>query len=172
MAQVPSPPSCCFRARRLPGPCRRRRAEVSRNYQVGNFQQIEVAGPYDVEFGRRQPERFGPRPARSCSSKTVVEVQGDKLVIHPEEQHGFPHWGWGSHGKAHFTVTVPQLTRRHDRRIGRHQVDQVQGDSFEGTVAGSGGLDVGCARRPVAEALDRRLGQREGGQRQSAERRL
>src|SRR6476661_7950017 len=68
---------------------------VSRNYQVGNFQAIEVAGPYDVQV------RTGANPGVSASGsqklleRTVVEVRGDKLVIHPEEHHGWFHFGWG-----------------------------------------------------------------------------
>ena len=82
---------------------------VARNYQVGNFQQIEVAGPYDVDV------RTGSRATVSASGpekllgSTVVAVQGDKLVIHPENSHGL-HFGWGIHGNARFTITVPQLT--------------------------------------------------------------
>src|SRR4051812_47188236 len=83
---------------------------VSRNYQVGNFQQIEVAGAYDVEV------RTGGKPAVSAQGseklleRTVVEVRGDKLVIRPEHQKGWFHFGWSSHGKAHFVVQVPQLS--------------------------------------------------------------
>ena len=36
-------------------------------------------------------------------------VDGDKLVIRPERHDGWFHFGWSSHGNAHFMVTVPQL---------------------------------------------------------------
>lgn len=114
---------------------------VARNYQVGNFQQIEVAGPYDVDV------RTGSGPTVSASGpekllgSTVVAVQGDKLVIHPENNHGF-HFGWGIHGNARFTITVPQLTGATIAGSGGIHVDRVQGQSFEGEVAGSGGLEV------------------------------
>src|SRR6478735_7984760 len=94
--------------------CGQTRAEgagptVSRNYQVGNFQEIEVAGPYDVDV------RTGTNPGASATGsqnlldKTVVEVRGDKLVIRPQENKGWFHFGWSSHGKAKFSVTVPEL---------------------------------------------------------------
>jgi len=116
---------------------------VSRNYQVGNFQKLEVAGPYEVEV------RTGGNPGVSATggekllSQTTVEVQGDKLVIRPQQQHHFFQWGFGSHGKAHFTVTVPQLSAATIAGSGDINVDKVQGDAFEGTVAGSGSLGVG-----------------------------
>src|SRR4051794_38570678 len=57
---------------------------VSRNYQVGGFDQIEVAGPYNVQV------RTGANPGVSASGGAklmehmVVEVQNGKLLIHPE----------------------------------------------------------------------------------------
>ena len=136
---------------------------VSRNYQVGKFQKIEVAGPYEVQV------RTGANPSVSANGseklleRTVVEVKGDKLLIRPEESKGWFHFGWSTHGKANFTVTVPQLSGATIAGSGGIKVDKVQGDRFEGTVAGSGGLDVGASRRPDAQARDRRVGQRQGG---------
>lgn len=74
--------------------CGQSRAEdggptVQRSYQVGNFQRIEVAGPYDVDV------RTGAKPSVSATGpeklleQLVVEVKGDRLVIHTEK-----HGGW------------------------------------------------------------------------------
>ena len=115
-------------------------ATVSKNYNVGNFQQIEVAGPYEVEV------RTGSNPSVSASGSekllehTQVDVQGDKLVIRPESQRGFFHWGWGHHGKAHFVVTVPQLSGATIAGSAGITVDKITGNAFEGEIAGSGDL--------------------------------
>jgi hypothetical protein len=116
---------------------------VSRNYQVGNFQEIEVAGPYDVQVRTGGQPGVSARGSEKLLERTVVEVKGDKLVIHPEQNKGWFHFGWTSHGKADFTVTVPQLRGATIAGSGDIKVDKVKGDSFEGTVAGSGGIDVG-----------------------------
>jgi hypothetical protein len=115
---------------------------VSRNYQVGNFQEIEVAGSYDVDVRTGANPSVSAQGSEKLLERTVVEVKGDKLVIHPQRESGF-HWGWSSRGKAHFTVTVPQLRGATIAGSGDIRVDQVRGDRFDGTVAGSGGLDVG-----------------------------
>jgi hypothetical protein len=115
---------------------------VSRNYQVGNFQQIEVAGPYDVEVRTGGNPGVSAKGSEKLLERTVVEVRDDKLLIHPEQHNGFFHLGWSSHGKAHFTVTVPQLSGATIAGSGDIRVDKVQGQRFEGTVAGSGGIDV------------------------------
>src|SRR5438477_13044577 len=85
-------------------------ATVSRNYQVGNFQEIEVAGPYDVEVRTGGNPSVSAQGSEKLLERTSLEVKGDRLVIGPEQQHGWFSFGWSSHGKAHFTVTVPQLS--------------------------------------------------------------
>jgi hypothetical protein len=115
---------------------------VSRNYQIGNFQTIEVAGPYDVEVRTGSNPGVAARGSEKLLERTVVEVRGDKLVIRPQEHHGWFSFGWGTRGKANFTVTVPQLSGATIAGSGDINVDKVQGNRFEGAVAGSGGLNV------------------------------
>lgn len=116
---------------------------VSRNYQVGNFQEIEVAGPYEVTVRTGGNPSVSGQGSQKLLDRTVVEVRGDKLVIRPQEQNHFFNWSWGSHGKADFTVTVPQLSAATIAGSGDIQVDNIRGDRFDGAVAGSGGLNLG-----------------------------
>jgi len=119
-------------------------ATISRNYQVGNFQKIEVAGPYEVEVRTGSNPSVAARGSEKLLERTVVEVKGDSLLIHPQESKGWFHFGWSSHAHANFTVTVPQLRGATIAGSGDIKVDKVRGDRFEGTVAGSGGIDVGA----------------------------
>jgi hypothetical protein len=114
---------------------------ISRNYQVGNFHQIEVGGSYDVDVRTGAALSVSARGSQKQLDRTVVEVQGDKLVIHPQNNHSFFHFGV-SGGSAHFTITVPQLTAATMAGSGGMKVDRVQGQGFEGTVAGSGNIEV------------------------------
>src|SRR3982750_1248014 len=82
---------------------------VSKNYSVGNFSSIEVAGPYDVEVRTGSNPSVSGRGGQKLLERTVVEVEGNRLVIRPENNRNMFHWGWGNRGKAHFVVTVPQL---------------------------------------------------------------
>lgn len=115
---------------------------VSRDYHVGDFQQIEVAGPYDVEVRTGSGPSVSARGSEKLLERTVVEVRGDKLLIHPESSHRFFSWGWSSHGKASYTVTVPQLSGATIAGSGAIQIDKVGGQQFDGSVAGSGGLGI------------------------------
>lgn len=142
---------------------------VSRNFQVSDFQEIAVAGPYDVTV------RTGAKPSVTAQGpekvldQAVVEVNGDKLVIRTENH--FFSWSWGSHGKTTFTVTVPQLRKAVLAGSGDLQINAVTGDSFEGALAGSGDLGVGSVevqslKLGLAGSGDAKIG---GGKAQSAE---
>lgn len=117
---------------------------ISRNYSVGGFTAIEVAGPYAVEV------QTGGNPSVSASGPEkmiehmIVEVKGDRLLIHPQEQSGFFRHGWSfSGGTVHVTVSVPQLQGAAIAGSGDLQVNAVKGAAFEGSVGGSGNLGVG-----------------------------
>lgn len=117
---------------------------VARNYQVGNFDKIEVAGPYDVQV------RTGANPSVSANGpqklleKTTVEVKDGKLIIHPLRKHSWFNFGsWSTHGKATLMVTAPQITGATIAGSGDLRIDKVEADDFKGTVAGSGDLDIG-----------------------------
>lgn len=146
-------------------------ATISKNYNVGNFSAIEVAGPYDVDVRTGGAPGVSARGSEKLLDRTAVEVKGDKLLIHPQEHHGFFSLGWSSHGKASFTVTVPQLSGATVAGSGGIKVDKVEGDRFEGTIAGSGDLDVDSAN---VKALKLSIGgsgsaKAAGGTAQSAE---
>lgn len=130
------------------GGCSQARGEsagpaVHRNYPVGAFQQIEVAGPYDVEV------RTGAAPSVQASGpqeqieRMVVEVKGDTLSIHPEKKNSMFNMGWEKNDKVQLVVTVPQLRGAEIAGSGGIRIDQVRGDQFKGEIAGSGDLSIG-----------------------------
>jgi hypothetical protein len=115
---------------------------IARNYQVGGFDRIEVAGPYDVTVRTGSGPTVSARGPQKMIEHMVVEVKDGELSIHPERQNGWFHTGWHFHGKVQLAVTVPQLRGATIAGSGDVQVDQVRGERFDGTVAGSGALNV------------------------------
>lgn len=115
---------------------------VSRNYPVGNFQEIEVAGPYDVTVHTGANPGVSARGGENLLDRTTVEVEGDKLVIQPKS-HGLFSFSFGTHHKTEFTVTVPQLSSATLAGAGDLNVDAVHGDSFEASLAGAGDVAIG-----------------------------
>lgn len=117
---------------------------VSRNYQVGNFERIEVAGPYEVQVRTGANPSVSANGSQKLLEKTVVEVKDGELVIRPERKHRwFNFGGWSTHGKATLMVTVPQLSAATIAGSGGISIDKVKADDFKGVVAGSGDLDIG-----------------------------
>lgn len=116
---------------------------VSRHYEVGNFQEIEVAGPYEVQVTTGGNPSVSAQGSQNMLAHTIIEVKDGKLEIHPEIRGGMFNFGWSTNGRAKFTVTVPQLSGASMAGSGDINVDSVHGDEFEGKVGGSGELTVG-----------------------------
>lgn len=128
--------------------CSRTRTEdggptVGRNYQVGNFEEIQVAGPYTVTVRTGAGPTVTARGSQKMIEHMVVEVKDGKLLIHPERQKGWFRTNWSFRGKVDLAVTVPQLRSADIAGSGDIRIDRVKGDRFDGAVAGSGGLEVG-----------------------------
>jgi hypothetical protein len=116
---------------------------VDRQYQVGGFTQIEVAGPYDVDVRTGSNFSVSARGSESLLQRTIVEVEGDRLVIRPEKDKWWRSMSWGRDTKANFVVTLPQIRGATIAGSGDVRVNEIRGDQFEGTIAGSGALNLG-----------------------------
>ena len=115
-------------------------ARTSRDFQVGAFDKIDLAGSPDVEV------RTGSGP--------TVHAEGDKRAVDDLDirvENGTlrisrkPHSGWSfgwHHDRLRIAVTVPSLSAVSIAGSGDVRVDRVAGQSFEGKIAGSGDLSV------------------------------
>jgi len=116
-------------------------AEVSRSYQVGAFDKLAVAGPYEVNVVTGGQGGITAKGGEHLLAETEVIVEGDTLTIRPKKHNGI-RWNWRG-GKAVFTVNTAALRGASIAGSGGVNVDKVAGD-FEGEVAGSGDLKVGA----------------------------
>lgn len=110
-------------------------------YTVGEFDEISTSGPQDVviTYGETPSVRAEGSPQALAQLEAVVE--GDTLTIRPKR--GF-NWGnWRRLSGATFYVTVPKLEAVAQAGSGDVRIDRVQGESFEGQIAGSGELEIG-----------------------------
>lgn len=127
--------AACSTARSEPG------ETVSRNYPLGGFDRIEVAGPYEVEVRTGGAQSVQASGSERGIERMVVEVKDGALRVHPRKRNGW----FGAHkvDKVRLTVTVPALRGAEIAGSGNIAVDRITGDSFEGQVAGSGDLRLG-----------------------------
>ena len=124
--------------------CARGRAEepgpsTERNYAVGAFDKIELAGSYDATVRTGSAPSVHATGGANVLDKLIVEVKDGTLQIHPKKGHSF-HWSKGS--RVALMITVPSLRVAELAGAGGLRIDKVTGDSFEGSVAGSGDLTV------------------------------
>lgn len=113
---------------------------VDRDYQVGSFDRIELAGAYDANVTTGGSPSVHARGNQKAIEDLEVEVKDGVLTIKPKKK---MNWGWGSrHGKVALTVTVPSLRGAELAGSGDIRINRVIGDSFAGAIAGSGNLKV------------------------------
>jgi hypothetical protein len=123
----------CTNAHGEPGPT------ISRAFPVGQFQRIEVSGPYQVNVASGQAPSVNATGNQTMIDHMVVEIEDGTLKIHPEKRGGF-HMGWSDNGNAKVTVTAQALEGAAIAGSGALAIDRVAGNSFDGSVAGSGDL--------------------------------
>jgi hypothetical protein len=127
--------------------CARDRSEsagpaTTRDYQVGGFDKLEVAGPYEVTVATGGAPSVKASGGERAIERMVVEVEGGTLKIHPKRRSGMS-FGWSRSHPVKLTVTVPRLSSAEIAGSGDISIDKVSGDAFEGGIAGSGSLRLG-----------------------------
>jgi hypothetical protein len=125
--------------------CSESRAEassstISRNYPVGGFTGIEVAGPFDVKVATGKAVSVAASGPQRLLDETEVLVKDGKLMIRPKKKGWFGGMGWSSRQPTVFTVSVPALTSAALAGSGDLDIDRVSGERFTGAVSGSGDL--------------------------------
>ena len=116
---------------------------TSRNFQVGAFDKINLAGSPDVVVAvGGQPSVRAEGDAADLERLEITVVNGElRIGMRP----GSSSW-FGSHRGIRVHVTVPSLQAAAIQGSGDINIDRVQGQAFSATVGGSGDLDVGQLR--------------------------
>ncbi|WP_375427569.1 head GIN domain-containing protein [uncultured Sphingomonas sp.] len=115
----------------------------SRDYTMSGFSAVDLRGSDDVEV--RVGPAFSVRaqgPAKELD-KLEITRSGDTLRIGRKRTTGM-NWSDGEGVKVF--VTMPRLAGAAVSGSGDMTVDRVEGDRFEGGVAGSGSLAIGVMR--------------------------
>lgn len=114
---------------------------ASRNYDVGDFSKIELAGPYEVRVKTGAKPGVTASGPRNVLDRLVVEVKGGELQIHPREGH-FSFRDSPS-SKVVIEVSAGALEGAAIAGSGDLSIDKVTGGDFKANIGGSGSLDLG-----------------------------
>lgn len=120
-------------------------AIVSRTFAVGNFTEVEVAGPLDVNIQTGDNPGVSARGNEKLLERLEVEVKGNTLIIRPRRNRGwFGGGNWtGNRGSGTIAVTVPMIRAATLAGAGDLTINAIRGEQFEGQIAGSGDLRIG-----------------------------
>ena len=117
---------------------------IQRDFAVGAFDKIEVAGPFNVTVTTGGKPAVHASGDSSLIDKMEVVVEGGALKIRPIKRDHMFNWNFGSHHHAaKVTVSVPMLSEAAIAGSGGIAIDTIKGDHFKGEIAGSGDLAVG-----------------------------
>lgn len=116
-----------------------------RDFQVGAFDQVELAGSQNVIV------KVGGAPSAYAEGDTGLlerlEVKVENGVLKIGQKKGKWSFGWSKdHGGIVVHVTAPSLKGAEVAGSGDMKIDTVQGDRFAAAIAGSGELEVGSLR--------------------------
>ena len=115
---------------------------IRRDYQVGGFDRIALAGRHDVIVTVGGPPSVRAEGDAKLIERLEIKVEGGELGIGSKEKK----WSMGlkgHRGKVTIHVTVPALTGAQIAGSGDIRIDKVAGDSFKGGIGGSGTLQIG-----------------------------
>lgn len=143
--------SCGHARNEEPGPV------ISKSFPVGNFTEVEVAGPFDVDLRTGANPSVSARGNQKLIEHLEVEVRGNKLVIHPKNERKWFGGGWHGRGKGALSITVPMIRAATLAGAGDMTINTIRGQDFEGEIAGAGDLrvdsiDVGTLKFAIAGA--------------------
>ena len=123
---------------------------TQRNYDVGNFGGITLAGAQNVIVTVGGPVSVRAEGDAEMLDRMEVKVENGMLWLGAKKG---VNWDLGSRTQGRVTVyvTTPRLSSAALAGSGNLRVDKAEGDRFEGSIAGSGNLRVDDLRVEQAD---------------------
>ncbi|MDB5694402.1 MAG: hypothetical protein JWO81_3465 [Alphaproteobacteria bacterium] len=134
---------------------------VRRDFQVGAFQKVSLAGSHDVVVTVGGAPSVRAEGAQAEIDRLDIKVVNGELTIGTKRDQG---WSWhfgggGRHHRVTIYVSAPSLTAAAIAGSGDMKIDKVTGNDFNASIGGSGdmhlaSLEVGEARFSIAGSGD------------------
>jgi hypothetical protein len=132
---------------------------IRRNFQVGDFQKISLAGSPNVVVTVGGTPSVRAEGDKAEIDRLDIRIENGSLVIGSKRDHGMS-WNFGSsHHQVTVYVTAPSLAAASINGSGDMKIDKIAGNDFDGSISGSGdmnlaSLQVGQARFSIAGSGD------------------
>lgn len=123
----------------------------SREYRLAGFDEITVAGPYEVTVVAGGTAGAKARGSKAALDQLTIEVVDGDLRIMPKRKSGL-RWSWGKKSPVKIEISGGAALREATiAGSGGIRVDRIAGPSFKGTIAGSGDLNLAAIDANSAE---------------------
>jgi len=125
-------------------------ANEPQSYDLAEFDEVSTIGPQRVVVTVGGEQAIRSEGDEEALGLLEVVVEDGKLIIRPKEgfRDRFDHADLDS---ATFFVTVPRLDAVTVGGSGDVEVDNIEGSTFDGSIAGSGGLRIAAMKVDEAE---------------------
>src|SRR5581483_675110 len=107
--------------------------QAERDFEVGEFERIDLSGPFDVEIQTGAECKIRASGPERSLEEIRVELQGDCLTIGCDGD---------CSGDVLIAMSVPQLRSIRSAGSGDVGIDNVKGEEFECSCSGSGDLSI------------------------------
>ena len=107
--------------------------DVEHDFEVGEFVNLEVAGPFDVEIQSGEAASVHATGPEWALDNLRVEHEGDRLIVGCDGD---------CDGDVTVAITVKKLRSLRSAGSGDVSVDEVSGKSFDCANSGSGDLTI------------------------------
>ncbi len=115
-----------------------------RDFTVGAFDRVALAGAYDVVVTVGAAASVRAEGDSERLEQLDIRVENGELRIDSRGRRG---WSWGGRrGRVTVHVTVPALAGAAVAGSGDLRIDRIEGQAFTAAVAGSGDLDIAALR--------------------------
>ncbi len=117
---------------------------TSRDFQVGAFDSISLAGSPDVIVTVGGQPSVRAEGDAEMIERLDIRVEGRELKI--GTRRGSWSWNMGHHDGVTIHVTVPSLRAASIGGSGDMRIDRVESPDFRASIAGSGDMEIGALR--------------------------
>jgi hypothetical protein len=120
-----------------------RRAQTSRNFEVGAFQTVALEGSHDVVVTVGGAPSVRAEGDSDAIERLDIRVENGALTIGSRRNTG---WFSSNRGRVTVHVTAPALNGASVGGSGDMRIDRVQAAAFDASIAGSGDMEIGALR--------------------------
>lgn len=124
---------------------------TSRTYDVAGFQRVALEGASQVIVRTGHAPSVRAEGDSEVLDQLEISIEGDRLVVGHRRKNGAGLNLLTGTKAANVFVTVPVLTGASIAGSGGMDIDQVEGEKFDGSIGGSGTLKIHSLRADTAK---------------------